>query len=138
MGFSSSNDRGTSFGILIIRLGLAIVLLLYSVPLLLKGVSGWVTAGTPLHFIRLGIPPKIFGLVVLLIESLGGICLITGYLFRVATALLLIIHGLFLFRYFSAGLTPMTLYHIVLFFSFLGLLYSGTGRYAVAVKLDRK
>lgn len=133
-----SQERKTNFGLLFIRLGLAAMLLLYSLPKLFAGAGAWKDIGTTLGFINIGVGPTILGLIVLLLEGAGSISLIFGYFFRIACTVLFVLFGLYFFNYFSIGYKTLMLWSFGIATVFLGLIYIGPGRFAIAVKLEKK
>jgi putative oxidoreductase len=133
-----SQDRQTNSGLLVMRLGLAAVLLIHSLPKLFAGSSSWQSVGTTLGFINVGVPVAILGFVMLLLEALGAISLVFGYFFRIACIILFIIFGLYFFNYFRIGYQTLMLWSAGLAAVFFGLVYVGPGRYTIAVKLEKK
>jgi len=134
----SSQDRKTNFGLLIMRLGLAAVLLIHSLPKLFGGTDNWQGIGTTLSFINAGVPAAILGFTMLFLETSGAVSLVFGYLFRIACTILFILFSLYFFNYFRIGYQTLMLWSIGLGIVFLGLIYVGPGRYAIAVKLEKK
>ena len=134
----SSQDRQSNLGLLIMRLGLAAVLLIHSLPKLFAGSHSWQSVGTTLGFINVGLPVAVLGFTMLLLEALGAVSLIFGYFFRIACIILFIIFGLYLFNYFSIGYQTLMLWSAGLAAVFFGLIYVGPGRYSIAVKLEKK
>jgi len=134
----NSQDRKIHFGLLIMRLGLATVLFLHALPKLFAGAHSWKSVGTDLGFINIGLTPMIFGFAILLLEALSALSLVTGYFFRVACTLLFILFGLYFFNYFRIGYNTLMLWSLGLATVFFGLIYVGPGRYAIAVKLEKK
>jgi len=134
----SGKERKISFGLLIIRAGLAAVLLMHCLPPLLAGTAAWQRIGTPLAFINIGLTPHVLGLAVLLLEALGGICLVSGYFFRIACTLLTVLFALYCFNYFKIGHRMLMLWTLGLAAVLLGLAYTGAGRYSIAVKFEKK
>jgi putative oxidoreductase len=133
-----SQDRQSNFGLLIMRLGLAAVLLIHSLPKLFAGSPSWQSVGTTLAFINVGVPAAILGFSMLLLEALGGVSLMFGYFFRIACIILFVIFGLYFFNYFSIGYQTLMLWSAGLAAVFFGLIYVGPGRYTIAVKLEKK
>jgi putative oxidoreductase len=133
----NSQDRKMHFGLLIMRLGLTTVLLLHALPKLFAGAHTWKDVGTSLNFINIGLPPLIFGFAILLLESLGSVSFVFGYFFRTACTILFILFGLYFFNYFKIGYNTLMLWSLGLAAVFLGLIYVGPGRYAIAVKLEK-
>lgn len=133
-----SQERKTNFGLLIMRLGLAAALLVHSLPKVIGGASAWHGMGTMLSFINVGWQPTVFGISILLIEALGAISLIFGYFFRIACIVLFVLFGMYFFNYFSISYKTLMLWSIGIAAVFLGLIFVGPGRYALAVRLEKK
>ena len=136
----TSQERKMNFGLLFMRLGLAAVLFIHALPKLFGGTAAWKKFWMSLEFESIGLPGAIVGLAVLLIESIAALCLLSGYFFRVACALLSFLYGLYFFGYFyyKSGYVTLTLWSLGLAVVFFGLIYIGAGRYAVSVKLEKK
>ncbi len=134
----SSQDRQSNFGLLIMRLGLAAVLLIHSLPKLFAGSHSWQSVGTTLGFINVGLPVAVLGFSMLFLETLGAVSFMFGYFFRIACIMLFIIFGLYFFNYFSIGYQTLMLWSAGLAAVFFGLIYVGPGRYSIAVKLEKK
>ena len=120
------------------RLGLAAVLLIHSLPRLFAGSPSWQSVGITLGFINIGVPQAILGFVMLLLEALGAVSLMFGYFFRIACIILFILFGLYCFNYFRIGYQTLMLCTAGLAAVFFGLIYVGPGRYTIAVKLEKK
>jgi len=133
-----SQERKNNFGLLIMRLGLAAALLVHSLPTLIAGEAAWQSLGRTLNFINLGVPQTLLGFSFLLLAALGGVSLLFGYFFRIACMVLFILFGLYFFNYFSIGYKSLMLWSVGLAAVFLGLVFVGPGRYAIAVKLEKK
>ena len=134
-----NQERKINFGLLMMRLGLTAVLLLHSLPKLFGGSSVWKSVGTTLDFLHMGLPQEFFGFVILLLEALGAISFVFGYFFRTACTILFILFGLYFLNYLSnPGYQTMMLWSFGLAAVFFGLIYVGPGRYAIAVKLEKK
>ena len=134
----SPQNRQSNFGLLIMRLGLAAVLLIHALPKLFAGSHSWQSVGTTLGFINVGLPVAVLGLIMLLLETLGAVSFMFGYFFRIACIILFIIFGLYFFNYFSIGYQTLMLWSIGIAAVFLGLFFIGPGRYALTLKLEKK
>jgi len=135
----SSHERQTGFGLLIMRLGLSAALLIQSVPRLIEGEANWRSVGAGLKVLNFGLPPHLLGLAVLLLQTLSALSLLSGYLFRVACTLMTALHAVYCINYFQQpGYRTLTLFSMALAAVFLGLAQTGAGRYAIAVKLEKK
>ncbi len=131
-------DWKSDIGLLLMRLGLATMLLLHALPQLLNGANAWKSVGMSLNFVNPAIPPHYFGGLVLLIEAIGSVCLIFGYLARTASLVLCVLFGAYCFNYYSIGYGTLMLWSLGLTVVFFGMLYTGPGRYSVAVKLEKR
>ena len=133
-----SQDRRTNFGLLIMRLGLAAVLLVHSLPKLFAGSHAWQGLGTMLGFFNIGVSASILGITILLLEALGAVSLLTGFFFRIACIVMFILFGLYFYNYFSIGYQTLMLWSSGIAAVFFGLFFMGSGRYAFAVILEKK
>ncbi len=134
----NSQERKISFGLLTMRIGLAVMLLIHSTPLLLRGQAQWKSVGTTLNYLQSGIPLHVLGLIVLLIEAVGALSLLSGYLFRTFCILLAILFGFYFANYLGIGYRTLMLFSLGLGLVFIGLVNTGPGKYAVSVKLEKK
>ncbi len=133
-----SQEQKNNFGLLIMRLGLAAVLLIHSLPKLIGGAHVWQSVGTTLNFINMGVPQTLLGFIFLLLAALGAVSLLFGYFFRIACIVLFMLFGLYFFNYFSIGYQTLMLWSIGIATVFLGLFFIGPGRYALTLKLEKK
>jgi uncharacterized membrane protein YphA (DoxX/SURF4 family) len=134
----TTTDRQINTGLLIIRCGLAATLLFYALPRLLDGSAAWSAVGKDMRFLHADISCAIVGMIVLLIKVLAGAGLVTGFLFRLSSIGLACIYGLYFFNFINAGYKTLPLYAAGLACVCLGLFMIGPGRYAVAVKIEKK
>ena len=134
----SAQDRKKDFGLLIMRLGLAAVLLWHSVPKLIGGVAAWKSVGTTIDFINFGLPVSFMGLLSLALEALCSVSLIFGYLFRLASSILFLLMLLYSLNYFNVAYKTLMMWSLALTTVCLGLAFTGPGRYSLAVKLQRR
>jgi putative oxidoreductase len=135
--FFNSQERKINFGLLVMRVGLAVILLIHSMPELIGGAAHWKRIGTGLSFINIGAPPEAIGFVIMLLESIGALSLLFGYLFRPFSIVLAIIYCLYFFNYYNIGYRTLMLYSLSLASVFTGFVNTGPGRYAIAVKLEK-
>ena len=133
-----SQEQKNNVGLLIMRLGLAAVLLIHSLPKLTGGAHAWQSVGTTLNFINMGVSQTLLGFTFLLLAALGAASLLFGYFFRIACIVLFILFGLYFYNYFSIGYQTLMLWSIGIATVFLGLLFIGPGRYALTLKLEKK
>ena len=133
-----AGERQSNLGLLLIRLGIAVTLLVHAVPKLLGGTAMWIQAGRDLRFLQADFPSQMVGLTLLVIQVLGSVGLITGGLFRISTALLAAVYGLHFLDFISVGYKTLPLYAAALACACIGLMIAGPGRFAVAVKIEKK
>lgn len=136
--FFNSQERKMSFGLLIMRVGLAAALLIHAIPKLIGGATHWQSIGMALSYLQIGISPHVLGLSVLLLETLGAVSLLSGFMFRIACIIMTILFGYYCFTYFGIGYKSLTIYSLGLSAVFFGLINTGPGKYALAVKLEKK
>ena len=134
----NSQDRKMSFGLLVMRIGLAAMLLIHSAPKLFGGAAQWKAVGATVNYLQFGIPLDILGFIVLILETLGSLSLLSGFLFRSFCIILAALFGFYCFNYFSIVYKTLTLFSLGLAVVFIGLANAGAGRYAVSVKLEKK
>ena len=135
----NSQERKISLGLLVMRIGLAAMLLSYTVPKLIAGSHAWSKFGAHFNHISLGIPLEILGLAALILQAIGGVSLLTGYFFRICSVILTILYGFLSLNYFNQpGYHTLTLFSLGYAFVFISLVNTGPGRYAVSLKLEKK
>lgn len=134
-----SHERRSSFGFLLMRLGLSASLLFLSIPRLIGGEAHWRSVGAGLDLLNFGLPPHILGVVILVLQALSGLSLLSGYLFRSACTVMTVLHAVYCINYFQqGGYRTLMLFSLALSAVYLGLAQTGAGRYAVSVKLEKK
>ena len=134
----NSQVKKYNFGLLLMRLGLAAALILHAVPKLMGGAAAWKNFGMGLGILNIGLPLKVVGLAILLLESLCSLSLLTGYLFRASSGILSIIFAVYFLNYHSIGYKTLPIFALGLVAVYIGLMYIGPGRYSIAVKLEKK
>ena len=134
----TTTDRQINTGLLIIRCGLAATLLFYALPRLLDGSAAWSAVGKDMRFLHADVSCAIVGVVVLLIKVLASAGLLTGFMFRLSSIGLACVYGLYFFNFINVGYKTLPLYAAALACVCLGLFMTGPGRFAVAVKIEKK
>lgn len=134
----TANERNINSGLLIMRLGIAASLLVYAAPRLLDGKAAWTIVGKDMHFLHADFSAQVVGLIILSIDILASIGLVSGYFFRLCAVFLTASYSLYFFNFISVGYKTLPLYAGALACVCLGLLFTGPGRFAVAVKIERK
>ena len=134
----SANERQMNLGLLIMRVGAALSQLVYALPRLIDGTGAWISVGREIRFLQADFSVQVVGLVILAVEILAAVGLLTGYLFRVCALFLAVVYALYFFNFIHIGYKTLPLYAGALACVCLGLLFSGPGRFAVAVKIETK
>ncbi len=134
----SASERQLNMGLLLMRLGIAATLLVNALPKLLGGARQWAHVGQDLRFLQADFPFQIAGVILLLFQVLGSIGMITGGLFRLSAVLLTTVYCLYFFNFFTIGYKTLPLYAAALACVCIGLMITGPGRFAVAVKIEKK
>ena len=134
----TAGERQMNMGLLLMRLGIAVTLLVYALPKLLGGARQWAQVGKDLQFLQADFPFQWAGLVLLLFQVLGSIGMLTGGLFRISAVLLTTVYTLYFINFFTIGYKTLPLYAAALACVCIGLMITGPGRFAVAVKIEKK
>lgn len=134
----TATERQMNTGLLLMRLGIAASQLFYAVPRIIDGARAWNLVGREMRFLHADISAQVVGGIILAMEILAGLGLITGYLFRISAISLAVIYGLYFFNFINVGYKTLPLYAGALACVCIGLLFSGPGRFAVAVKIESK
>ena len=134
----TANERQLNTGLLVTRLGLAATLMVYALPRLLDGAKAWTAVGRDMRFLQADFSAQVVGLILLVIEILAGLGLLTGYLFRISSVFLAAVYSLYFFNFINVGYKTLPLYAGALACVCLGLLFTGAGRFAVSVRIEKK
>lgn len=134
----TASERQLNVGLLLMRLGIAATLLMNALPKLIGGSRYWIQAGKDLQFLQADFPFHVVGFILLLLQLLGSLGMITGGLFRVSAVLLTTVYSLYFINFFTIGYKTLPLYAAALACICIGLMITGPGRFAVAVKIEKK
>ncbi len=134
----TATERQLNAGLLLMRLGIAAALFVYAIPRLIDGRTAWRLVSRNIPFHHADIPTQIVGLIVLCVELLAALGMVTGYLFRVSAVMQAIIYTLYCATFIKAGHQTLPLYVGALACACIGLMLTGPGRFAVAVKIETK
>jgi putative oxidoreductase len=85
-----SLSQYADLGLLIGRLGIGAIYIVFGWHKLSGGQAAWAHIGHAMAYLGIGFMPNVWGLLAALAEFLGGILLVLGFLFRPATALILL------------------------------------------------
>ncbi|UIR55644.1 DoxX family protein [Sphingobacterium sp. SRCM116780] len=122
-------------GLLIMRIGLGVMMIVHGFPKIMGGVAMWKDLGASMSVLGIHFLPVFWGFMAAIAEGVGGLFLIIG-LWNRPTLLFLA------FTMLVAALVHLgkgdglsgASHAIELFFVFIGLLFVGPGKYAVDKK----
>jgi putative oxidoreductase len=134
----TTNERQLNAGLLLMRLGIAATTLVHTIPKLTGGPRSWNQVGKDLQFLPSDVPMQAVGIVVLLFQVLGSLGMMTGGFFRISAVLLTTVYLLYFIDFFSVGYKTLPLYAAALACICIGLMVTGPGRFAVALKIEKK
>ncbi len=129
-----SLSRKINFGVLLIRIGLAIALLGYSLPKVFGGEKVWANAGGMLSMFGSGLPFKTLGLSLLILMIVAGVSVLTGFFFKVFAIITSVIFLIFSVKYNMLGLKVLSTFSFAIAFISFALIYIGTGAYVLYIR----
>ena len=117
-----------NFGLLVIRVGLGIVMIIHGVPHLLGGSSTWFGLGQSMAFLGITICPAIWGFAAACTETIGAALLVVGFHARIMSALLAFTMLVATIMHIQKGDAFQVYSHALsLFVIFVGLTCTGAG-----------
>ncbi len=126
-------NRYRDFGLLLLRVGVGLVMILHGWPKVVGGPKTWTMIGGAMQHLGIHFYPVLWGFLAAMSETLGGAFLLLGFLFRPATASLfftMVVATTFLIKTqgaaFNAWSEPVSMGIV-----FLGLFFIGAGRYSI-------
>jgi len=132
MALLSGLSKYSNLGLLIMRLGLGVMMVLHGYPKLLGGPEKWTKIGGAMANLGMNAYPTFWGFMAGATEALGGVLLILGLAFRPACLLLTFTMFVAALSHFHRGDDIMGASHAIeLGFAFVGLLFVGPGKYSV-------
>jgi len=130
---SLSNYKNS--GLLLLRIGLGIMMIIHGYPKIIAGPEAWASIGGSMSYIGINFLPTFWGFMAAFSETVGGLFFLIGFLYRPACILLA-------FTMFIAGYMHLAQDHglsqashaLELMFVFLGLISIGPGKYSIDKK----
>lgn len=124
----------TDYGILIIRIGIGLMFILHGYPKITGGPETWMKIGGAMNTIGIGFAPVFWGFMAAFAECVGGACLVIGFLFRPALAMLIFTMFIAVMMHYTNG-DGMKGYSHALESAivFIGLFIAGPGKYALKI-----
>ncbi len=134
----NSSDESLKTAVFLIRVGFGIMFILHGYPKITGGVDTWTWLGESMGLVGLGFAPAFWGFMAAISEFAGGILLVVGLLTRPAALLLAFTMLIATIMHIADG-DPLNsvLHPLKGFVVFVGLLYSGPGKYAIDNKWAR-
>lgn len=136
MAIFESLGKYRNAGLLIIRIGLGVMMMMHGFPKLSGGVETWIKIGGTMNLIGIDFFPVAWGFMAAVTETIGGLFLLLGLFFRPVNLLLI-------FTMIMASLVHLmdpeqsimdASSAIELGVVFLGLLFLGPGKYSIDKK----
>lgn len=124
----------TDYGILIIRIGIGVMFMLYGYPKISGGPEMWEKVGGSMSYVGIHFAPTFWGFMAAMAEFVGGLCLVVGFLFRPALAMLIFTMFIAGFMHYTKGDGFGGYSHPVeSAIVFIGLFIAGPGKYALKI-----
>lgn len=135
MALLASLGKYRNTGLLIIRIGLGVMMMLHGYPKLLGGPEKWEAVGNSMKYLGIHFTPVIWGLLAGATETFGGFLILIGLAFRPVCLLLtftMIVASLTNLR--TSGNYMDASQAIEVGFVFFGLAFIGPGRFSIDKK----
>jgi len=131
----SNLDKYRNYGLLIIRAGLGVMFIYHGFPKLSGGPEKWLHLGAAMGYLGIHFLPVLWGLLSAITETIGGILVILGLVFR-PVCLLLVINLLVaaVFTFGVSGSFGDANHAIEDAIMFAGLFFTGPGPYSIDEK----
>jgi putative oxidoreductase len=121
-----------STGLLLMRLGIGVMMVLHGYPKILGGPEKWAKLGGNMKHFGITAYLEIWGFMASLSESVGGVLLVLGFLFRPSAFFLLCTMIVASVTILKGGEAILDASHsIELGFVFLGMFILGPGKYSI-------
>ena len=122
-------------GLLILRIGLGVMMMVHGLPKIIDGPTGWEGLGGSMKLVGIDFLPIVWGFLAAISEGLGGFLLILGLFFRPVNMMLVFTMIIAALVHFAkgegvSGASPAIELGIV----FLSLIFIGPGKYSVNKK----
>lgn len=126
-------------GILILRTGIGLMLVLRGYPKVFGGPEQWIEVGESMQYIGAEIAPMFLGFIIGIAELFGGVLLLAGLFFVPALIVLLLLMIVATVEHIGTGRDFLTISHsIELGIVFLSLILTGPGKYSVDNSINKR
>ena len=132
MAIFSSLSKHHHTGLLILRIGIGIMMILHGYPKLLGGTAKWAALGKNMAVFGMHDFPTFWGFMAAFGETIGGLLFLVGFLFRPAVFLLLMTMLVASMHHLKSGDGVMGASHAIeLGVLFLAMFIIGPGKYSI-------
>jgi putative oxidoreductase len=128
------NRYSTDWGLLIIRVSIGALFIYFGYLKVIGGTEMWAGVGSAMKTIHVNFGYTFWGLMATIAECVGGLCLILGFLFRPALAMMIFTMFIAVWSMHSGGkgLGDFA-FPLLCGLVFIGLFFSGPGSYALKI-----
>ncbi len=135
MALFASLGKYRNTGLLIVRLGLGVMMILHGYPKFLGGPDNWEAVGSSMKYLGITFAPAVWGLLAGAAETFGGFLLLIGLAFRPVCLILTFTMIVASLTHLKTSANYMDAAHAIeLGFVFFGLAFIGPGRYSIDKK----
>jgi len=122
-------------GLLFMRVGLGVMMMIHGYPKIMGGPDLWTKIGGAIGNVGIHFAPMFWGFMATITEAVGGLLIVLGFFTRPVCIFLLINLTVAALQHFSKGDGINGASHAIeLCFAFLGLLFLGAGKYSIDKK----
>jgi putative oxidoreductase len=136
MAIFESLGKYRNTGLLFLRIGLGVMMMVHGLPKIMGGPDGWTQLGGSMKVIHIDFLPTFWGFMAAATETFGGFLLILGLFFRPVNILLvfnMLIASLVHLSDPKQGINEAS-HAIELAVVFFGLIFIGAGKYSIDKK----
>ena len=135
MAILESLGKYRNTGLLILRVGLGVMMMVHGLPKIMGGPDGWTQLGGSMSVVHINFLPMLWGFMAAASEGIGGFLLILGLFFRPVNMLLVFTMIIAALVHFAKGDGLDGAGHAIeLGFVFFSLIFIGPGKYSVDKK----
>lgn len=135
MAIFESLGKYRNTGLLILRIGLGVMMMVHGLPKIMGGPAGWEGLGGSMKVVGIDFLPTVWGFLAAVSEGLGGFLLILGLFFRPINMMLVFTMIIAALVHFGKGDGVSGASHAIeLGIVFLALIFIGPGKYSIDKK----
>lgn len=132
MALFSGLGNYKNFGLLVMRAGLGVMMIVHGLPKLTGGPAKWEALGHAMGNLHIHFLPTFWGFMCAITETIGGLFCILGLWFRLVCIFMIINFIVASLDQLNSGASLVEASHAIeLAFVFFGLLFQGAGVYSV-------